>query len=64
MFLHCAAGAKLQTVTFVSLGPRTGKTGNGSDETILEPPQTAIVRDRNDNLITVKLADLKPLPPE
>lgn len=57
--LHCA-GAKSRTVTFVSLGPRLGKSV-GKD-TVTSVPETAIVRDKDDNLITVKLAELKPLP--
>ena len=61
--LYCS-GTKIQTVTFVSLGPRMAKGGNGARDTILGPPQTAIVRDRSDSLLTVNLSDLKPLPPK
>lgn len=44
-------------VTFLSYGPRMGKTA-GKD-TILHNPQTAIVRDANGNFITVRLDDLR-----
>lgn len=58
--MYCA-GTKIQTVTFVSMGPRIGKAA-GKD-TVTRPPQTAIVRDADDNLITVRLEHLRPLPP-
>lgn len=57
--LYCA-GTKIQTVTFLSLGPRVGKLA-GKDM-VTSNPQTAIVRDQSGNLITVNLADLQPLP--
>ena len=41
-------------VTFLSLGPRMGK---GS---VIRDAETAIVQDANGNMITVKLADLRP----
>jgi hypothetical protein len=56
--LHCA-GKKIRTVTFVSLGPRLGK-GVGEDA-VTNAPQSAIVRDKDGNLVTVNLADLKPV---
>jgi hypothetical protein len=60
--MHCA-GTQIQFVTFVSPGPRGARAGNGAKDTILTPPQTAIVRDRHGDLITVNMADLKPAPP-
>ena len=58
--LHCPPGTKIQTVAFVGPGPRVGKAA-GKD-TIIHPPQTAVVKDMDGNLLIVNLADLKPLP--
>ena len=61
--LHCYSEKnKIQTVTFVSMGPRVGKRTNGSRDTVIGKSETAIVRDRQGDLLTVKLADLKPHP--
>jgi len=61
--LYCSSETnKIQTVTFVSLGPRVGKTTNGLKDTVIGSSKTAIVRDRKGDLMTVKLSDLNPHP--
>ena len=59
--LYCPPGTKIQTVTFVSLGPRVGKSLGKVPDTVTLPPKTAVVKDRKGNLVTVNLADLKPV---
>jgi len=60
LLLH--VGVKQVRVTFVSLGPRVGKAVG--EDTVTHNPKTAIVRDACGDLLTVKLADLKPATPK
>ena len=59
--LYCPPGTTMQTVAFISLGPCVGRGVKGPKDFFWDAPQTAIVRDQHDNLLTVSLADLKPL---
>ncbi len=59
--LMLRVGMKLIPVTFISLGPRIAKSV-GKD-TVTRDPEFAIVRNGCGDLITVKLADLQPAPP-
>jgi hypothetical protein len=52
-------GVKLIPVTFVSLGPRLAKSAG--KETVTADPETAIIRYKNGDLLTVALANLQPI---